>query len=106
MTDHDSPTCARSRWTARRRRRDGAYSRPMTTSRASTSVLVIGGGVAGLAAAWRLKAAGVDATILEARGRVGGRAYSGGDGFSEGQRWDLGGELINKKYTEIPALCA
>ena len=39
-------------------------------------VVVIGGGLAGLAAAERLVARGVSVTLLEARGRLGGRVYT------------------------------
>jgi len=39
-------------------------------------VIVVGGGFAGLAAATRLAERGVAVTVLEARGRLGGRAYS------------------------------
>ena len=40
------------------------------------AVLVAGAGFAGLAAAVRLNAAGVQVTVLEARARIGGRAHS------------------------------
>jgi squalene-associated FAD-dependent desaturase len=43
---------------------------------AGRNVIVIGGGLAGLAAAVSLGEAGYDVTILEARGRLGGRASS------------------------------
>ncbi len=39
-------------------------------------VLIIGAGIAGLAAARELKARGISATILEGRSRIGGRVYS------------------------------
>jgi monoamine oxidase len=48
-----------------------------------SKVVVIGGGAAGIAAARQLQKAGVDALLLEARSRLGGRAWtsSAGSGF-------------------------
>jgi|DewCreStandDraft_2_1066082.scaffolds.fasta_scaffold00290_13 phytoene desaturase len=54
-------------------------------------VLVIGGGVGGLATAMRLQARGHDVTVIEARPRVGGRAYQ----FCEaGYTFDTGPTII------------
>jgi len=39
-------------------------------------VCVVGAGFAGLAAAYRLKQAGLNVVVLEARKRVGGRSWS------------------------------
>lgn len=53
-------------------------------------VLVIGAGISGLAAAKRLKDAGVEVTVLEAQNRVGGRLKSvqaGNMVFDEGASW-------------------
>lgn len=54
-------------------------------------VVVVGGGVAGLAAAGRLGAAGRRVVVLEARGRIGGRAFTDeaalGVPFDRGAHW-------------------
>src|SRR4051812_10404124 len=47
-------------------------------------VVVIGAGVAGLAAAYELREAGHDVTVLEARARPGGRVQTMRDQFSDG----------------------
>jgi D-amino-acid dehydrogenase len=54
------------------RRRVGVVSDP--------SVVVVGGGIVGLACAWELRRAGADVTVLE-RGRVGGGASRGNAGW-------------------------
>ncbi|MFH8925765.1 protoporphyrinogen oxidase [Streptomyces pristinaespiralis] len=60
-------------------------------------VVVIGGGIAGLAAAHRLLASGVRVTLLEATDRVGGKLLSG---EIEGVRVDLGAESMLARRTE------
>jgi monoamine oxidase len=52
------------------------------------AVVIIGGGAAGIAAARRLREAGVDALVLEARPRLGGRAWTVAD--AAGLPLDLG----------------
>ena len=52
--------------------------------------MVVGAGVAGLAAAGRLRAAGVRTTLIEAGARIGGRAWTtaiGGEPFDQGAAW-------------------
>src|ERR687884_698327 len=39
-------------------------------------IVIVGGGIAGLNAAYRLRKRGVEATVYEARDRLGGRMYS------------------------------
>src|ERR1051326_5483037 len=61
---------------------------PVKTER---RLVVIGGGFGGLASAIRLQAAGQQVTLVEARGRVGGRAYQLQEG---GFTFDMGPSLI------------
>ncbi|WP_284579555.1 NAD(P)/FAD-dependent oxidoreductase [Streptomyces sp. 2P-4] len=61
-------------------------------------VVIVGAGVAGLAAAQHLIAAGVTVTVLEAAEDTGGRmATEHADGF----RLDRVGQLLNTSYTEL-----
>jgi monoamine oxidase len=52
------------------------------------AVVIVGGGAAGIAAARRLREAGVEALVLEARARLGGRAWTLAD--AAGPHFDLG----------------
>ncbi|MFN8221349.1 MAG: FAD-dependent oxidoreductase [Fimbriimonadales bacterium] len=65
-------------------------------------IAIIGGGLAGLACADRLRAKGYSATIYEASGRVGGRQKSL-RGFFPGQVAELGGEFIDTGHKTMIA---
>jgi len=67
-------------------------------------VVIVGAGIAGLTAAWRLRRAGVHAQIYEANSRIGGRMYSLRDHFPDGQVVELGGELIDTSHVRIQSL--
>lgn len=67
-------------------------------------VLIIGAGIAGLTAGYRLRQAGVPVRIIEAQNRVGGRMYSLRNFFADGQVCELGGELIDTSQKHIQAL--
>lgn len=59
------------------------FKRPEATSFEKVGVLIVGGGVAGLSAAWRLAGAGfTDFRILEMEPEVGGTARGGRNGVS------------------------
>ncbi|MGN5633219.1 FAD-dependent oxidoreductase [Streptomyces sp. AC154] len=95
--------------TAQAASREPAYRAPSTgdfhlKGKAAAKVVVVGGGIAGLATAYELGKAGYDVTVLEARGRTGGRNFTvrGGDSttdihgvrqtarFSDGQYMNCG----------------
>ncbi|HVG61836.1 MAG TPA: NAD(P)/FAD-dependent oxidoreductase [Hyalangium sp.] len=62
---------------------------------AEQTVAIVGGGMAGLHCAYRLKRLGVTAQVYEAAARVGGRMFTERTRFPNGQHCELGGELID-----------
>ncbi|HEX5575565.1 MAG TPA: NAD(P)/FAD-dependent oxidoreductase [Gemmatimonadales bacterium] len=66
-------------------------------------VVVVGGGVAGLAAAGRIVAAGRSVILLEARSRLGGRVHTVID-RSSGHAVELGAEFIQGNPKELLAI--
>src|SRR6185369_6010520 len=67
----------------------------------NTEVLVIGAGVAGLAAGRDLVDAGVSVSVLEARDRVGGRIYTVGGRGRQELPVELGAEFVHGETREI-----
>ncbi len=65
-------------------------------------VIVVGAGLAGLAAARQLVAAGVETQVVEARDRVGGRTEV--TTTADGSTVDLGGQWIGPGQTRVAAL--
>ena len=65
-----------------------------------TRAVVIGAGLAGLAAAEALDAAGVEVTVLEARDRVGGRVWS--QRLANGAVIERGAEFVTEGYQLVP----
>ena len=67
-------------------------------------VVVLGGGLAGLTAAYRLTRAGVKCEVYEAQNRTGGRVFTKDRFNSESMFCELGGELIDSTHDDILAL--
>jgi monoamine oxidase len=86
------------------RSRDRAWSGEHLTP--PPVIAVVGGGLAGLNAAFQLQKAGYTATVYEARRRVGGRILSVTGALGEGLVTDLGGQLINTDHADMLALVA
>ena len=68
-----------------------------------SSVAIIGGGVAGLTAAYRLQQAGAKPVLFEASNRWGGRMFTQYD-FYKGMFCELGGELVDTNHEELQTL--
>jgi monoamine oxidase len=64
-------------------------------------VLVAGGGLAGLSAAYELMEAGHQVTVLEARDRPGGRVFTIRDPFSEGLYAEAGAEMFGNTHNLV-----
>jgi len=78
--------------------RSGAHIPPKPKpSPAKKHVVVVGGGLAGLCAAYELRGLHYDVTVYEARDRVGGRVFSI-DSFVPGKSVEGGGELIGTNH--------
>src|SRR5581483_7025286 len=63
-------------------------------------VVVVGAGLAGVTAAYRLAAAGVSVQLFEARDRVGGRCWTA-RGWADGQTAEHGGEFIDTRHVHV-----
>lgn len=75
------------------------------TRRRKTCV-IIGSGLAGLAAAFKLQNSGWEVTILEARNRVGGRVFSHSLPENKELICELGAEWVGESHERIKALCS
>jgi len=83
-----------------------AFQPLMRASAAAPRIAVVGAGLAGLSAAYRLKQAGYTATVFEASPWVGGRCWSDRTFFNDGQIFEHGGELIDQGHTNIRQLAS
>lgn len=72
-------------------------------SEQSASVVIVGGGFSGIAAAKKLHEAGVSFLVLEARERLGGRVYT--KRFDQDYYLDFGGQWIGPTQDRMYELC-
>lgn len=70
------------------------------------TIAIVGGGLAGLTCAWRLRQAGLSATIYEAASDLGGRCRTRRGFFDQGQIAERGGELIDTGHIALRRLAA
>jgi monoamine oxidase len=64
------------------------------------SIAIVGGGIAGLTAAYRLQAAGVKPVLFEASSRWGGRMLTVND-FYKGMFCELGGQFVDSNHEDL-----
>lgn len=76
---------------------------PLPVAQKQPTIAIIGGGIAGLNAAYQLKKAGLTAIVYEAKSQVGGRIQSQST-VSEGLINDLGATFINREHADILTL--
>jgi monoamine oxidase len=84
----------------------GAFASRARAATPPGKVVVVGAGLAGLTAAYRLKQAGVTAEVHEASDRIGGRCWTLRGFFAEGQIAERGGELIDQGHTALRQLAS
>ena len=77
---------------------------PRALGASAPRIAIVGGGLAGLTCAYRLRQAGYAATLYEASDRLGGRCWTRRGDFAEGQIAEHGGELIDQGHTETRQL--
>lgn len=67
-------------------------------------IAIVGGGMAGLNAAYTLKKNGVGATVFEASKRTGGRMWSAQNILADGLTTEIGGEFVDSGHEDMFAL--
>lgn len=74
------------------------------TANVSGDVVIVGAGIAGLAAAYWLKESGVRARVFDASGRVGGRMLTVSGVLGEGLTTEMGGEFVDSSHKDMQLL--
>jgi len=74
------------------------------SERRAAKVVVVGAGLAGLSATYRLRARGINAVLYDAQERLGGRCWSITDFFDNDQTAEHGGQFVDSRHTQLRAL--
>jgi monoamine oxidase len=79
---------------------------PSFTAHGKTSpdIVIVGGGMAGLNAAYQFNKKGIRANVYEASSRTGGRMFTLSGQFGDGITTDIGGEFVDTSHLDIIAL--
>ena len=83
-----------------------AAARLARSGDAAEPVAIIGAGVAGLTAAYRLLQQGVPCEVFEASERIGGRMFTKYNFNSDGMFCELGGELVDTDHVDLQTLAS
>jgi monoamine oxidase len=81
-----------------------AWARPIASGPARPAIAIVGGGLAGLNAAWQLKKQGIDAQVYEGSRRWGGRVLSRTGIVGDDLVCEIGGEFINSDHADMLSL--
>jgi monoamine oxidase len=81
-----------------------AAGAPARAASQQPRIAVVGAGLAGLVATYRLQQAGLQPQLFEAADRAGGRCWTIRGAFADGQIAEHGGELIDTGHTEMKHL--
>ena len=75
-----------------------------SAARTQPVVAVVGGGIGGLTCALALRDHGINSTVYEASGRIGGRMFSNTSTWAAGQVSEWGGELVDTGHRTVRRL--
>jgi monoamine oxidase len=75
-------------------------------ARGRERVVIVGAGIAGLVTALRLRDAGIDATVYESSGRIGGRMHSERSYWAQGQHTEWCGAMVDSLHVHIRGLAS
>lgn len=78
-----------------------AGTAPAGTGSQPPRIAIVGAGMAGLNAAYKLKQAGLASTIYEGANRTGGRMFTATNLLADGLTTELGGEFIDSDHEEM-----